>query len=125
MVVFWKLDSLPFKTAVLFCALSFLIYSVSCLTTARMKLEFERYGLARFRTLTGSLQLLGVAGLLVGIQYPTIGAVTAGGFTVQMLLALGVRLRINDSVIECFPAGAFCALNAGLFAGYLDAVWSN
>lgn len=118
----WQLNSLPFKTTVWFCALSFLIYSVSCLTTLRMRLEFERYGLARFRTLTGLLQLIGVVGLLVGLRLPIIGILTTVGFTIQMLLALIVRIKIGDSCLQGFPAVLYCALNAGMLVGYFDAV---
>lgn len=118
----WQLNSLPFKITVWFCALSFLIYSISCLTTRRMRLEFERHGLAQFRTLTGLFQLFGVAGLLVGLQFPVIGVFTTIGFTIQMLLAVGVRIKIRDSAIQCSPAGLYCTLNAGLLVGYLDAL---
>jgi hypothetical protein len=46
----------------------------------------------------------------------------AGGLTAQMLLALVARRKIKDSVIECLPAFFFCALNAWLLAGFLQAV---
>ena len=120
--VFRTVDSLHFKAVVVFCALSFLFYAIACLTTSHMKREFKRYGLERFRQLTGILQLLGVAGLLTGITFPAAGIGAAGGLTVQMLLALVARRKIKDSVIECLPAFFFCALNAWLLAGFLQAV---
>lgn len=112
------MNSLPFNLIVIFCAASFSIYSISCLTGAHMKREFLRYGLAQYRALTGALQLLGVAGLLVGLKLPVIGSLAAAGFTVQMLLALWVRRRIKDSLLQCVPAFVYMSLNAWLCAHY-------
>lgn len=120
--VFPTVNSLSFNSAVIFCAFSFLIYSVSCLTTAHMKQEFVRYGLSRFRALTGLLQLLGVAGLVIGFKYPAIGLLSAGGLSVQMLLALAVRRRIQDSLGQCLPAFFFWALTTWLAAGFFEAI---
>ncbi len=54
-------------------AVSFLWYAVDCLTTVRMKLEFERYGLGRYRILTGILQICGAVGLGIGYAVPLFG----------------------------------------------------
>lgn len=112
------MNSLPFNWIVVFCAGSFTIYAVSCLTSAHMKREFLRYGLAKYRVPTGALQLLGVVGLLVGLKLPAIGSLAAAGFTAQMLLALWVRRRIHDSLLQCVPAFVYMALNAWLCAQY-------
>jgi len=109
---------LPLQFVAAFCAISFLIYSVSCLVSDHMKREFERYGLARYRLLTGVLQQLGVVGLLVGLYQPLIGILAAAGFTIQMLLALWVRRSINDSAIQCLPALLYMSLNAWLMVEF-------
>ena len=88
----------------LFCAISFYIYGWSCLKTNYMIGEFKRYGLARFRKLTGNLQLLGATGLIVGIPIPAIGGLAAAGLSLQMACGLGVRVRIKDSWFRCLPA---------------------
>jgi hypothetical protein len=104
-----------------FTAVSFYLYGFSCLRSARMVAEFERYGLARFRALTGCLQLAGALGLTFGIWgYPLLGFWAAAGLSLQMAFGVAVRLRIGDSCWECLPALFYCALNgyiAYLFLG--------
>ncbi len=50
--------------------ISFGWYGLSCWRSSRMVLEFERYGMARWRRLTGALQLLASLGLSAGYFYP-------------------------------------------------------
>lgn len=102
----------------LFCAISFIGYGFACLTTEYMVREFERYGLPRYRRLTGILQLLAAAGLLAGFKVPLIGALAAGGLAIQMLVGFGVRLKIRDSLPRCIPALAYLALSAWLCARF-------
>ena len=118
------MNPLPIQLVAAFCVISFLIYSITCLTTNHMKREFERYGLARFRILTGGLQLLGVIGLLVGLHRPVIGILAASGFAIQMLLALWVRHTINDRAIQRFPALLYLSLNAWLVVEFSRLAWA-
>lgn len=108
---------------VFFCVLtivSFIGYGTSCLVARHMVVEFERYGLARFRALTGTLQLMGATGLFVGlIGFPLIGLLAATGLSLQMLLGFGVRLRIRDPWIQCLPSFAFMCVNGGLIYGFV------
>ncbi len=108
-----------FVTLNLFCALSFIGYGVSCLTTGHMVREFERYGLPRYRKLNGVLQVLGATGLLIGFQVPLIGALAAGGLALQMLLGFGVRLKIRDSFSRSVPALAYLGISAWLCTQFL------
>jgi hypothetical protein len=86
-----------------------------------MVVEFERYRLARFRMLTGYLQILGAVGLLVGFLFsPIAGLVAALGLSVQMLLGFGVRLLIRDSLLQCIPSFGFMLINAGLVFGFVN-----
>jgi hypothetical protein len=98
----------------LFCSVSFFGYGLSCLFSRHMVAEFERYGLARFRTLTGALQVLAATGLLVGLQIPVIGGIAAAGLALQMACGLGVRVRIGDPWFRCLPAAGYMIL-----CGYL------
>jgi len=104
-----------------FSALSFYAYGVGCLITAHMVAEFNRYGLAKFRALTGILQIVGAIGLTAGLLgAPTIGFLAAVGLALQMALGVGVRIKIRDSLLQCLPAFFYCCLNgwiALLFAG--------
>ncbi|QQL45915.1 DoxX family protein [Sulfuriroseicoccus oceanibius] len=95
----------------LFSAVSFLGFGVACLVSQRMVAEFERYGIPRFRALTGVLQLLGATGLLVGLKVVWIGALAASGLGVLMLLGFGVRLMIRDGFWRSLPAFLYCVMN--------------
>lgn len=92
------------KFSMLFCALSFFVYGWCCLYTERMVAEFKRYRLSHFRRLTGILQLLGAAGLLVGLFVPWIGGMAAAGLSLQMACGLGARISIKDTWLQCLPA---------------------
>ena len=107
----------------LICTVSFLGYGFSCLASERMAREFERFGLAKFRRLTGALQLLGGAGLIVGFQLPVVGAIAAGGLALQMLLGFGVRLKIRDRLVLCLPALIYLVLCALLCSLYLAKIF--
>lgn len=104
-----------------FTAVSFYLYGFSCLRSAHMAAEFERYGLARFRALTGWLQLAGALGLTLGIWgYPLMGFLAAAGLSLQMAFGVAVRVHLRDSGWQCLPALFYCALNgyiAYLFLG--------
>jgi hypothetical protein len=98
------------QLTMLFCAISFIAYGLSCLSTQRMVTEFARYRLSRYRVLTGRLQLLGAAGLLVGFASPVIGGLAAGGLSLQMACGLGVRIRLRDPWLQCVPATLYMLL---------------
>jgi hypothetical protein len=104
----------------IFCLLSFCLYGFRCALTAHMTAEFARYGIPQFRVLTGILQLVATLGLLVGFCYPWIGALAAGGLSLQMACGLIVRIRIKDSIIECAPAAFYLVLCASLAKQLID-----
>ena len=78
-------------------AVAFLYYGAETLFADRPRREFERYGLPHLRVFVGSMQLLGAAGVLIGIFVAPIGAVAAAGLTIMMLLGLVARYRIHDA----------------------------
>lgn len=102
----------------LFSALSFLGFGVACLTTKAMRLEFARYGLSQYRTMTGSLQLVGAVGLVVGVWAPSVGLAAALGLALQMAAGVVVRIRIRDKWLQRTPAAFYCILNAWLVYAY-------
>ncbi len=83
---------------------SFLVYGASCVFSNAMMQEFDRFGLAKFRVLTGVLELLGGAGLLLGLLYLPVLCLSASGLAVLMLLGVGVRVRLRDGVLLTLPA---------------------
>ena len=105
----------------LFTAIAFLIYGPCCVFSGYMVVEFERYRLARFRRITGYLQILGAVGLIIGFLFsPIAGLLAAFGLCIQMLLGFGVRILISDSLLQCLPSFSFMLINAGLVVGFIN-----
>ncbi len=93
-------------------AIAFLYYGIACMTASRMKVEFERYGLARFRNLIGALEFLGALGLLVGYFSHPVLVLAAAGLALTMLMGILTRIRIGDSLVQTRPAIVLLILNA-------------
>ncbi|PXA05037.1 hypothetical protein DDZ13_03475 [Coraliomargarita sinensis] len=94
----------------LVCAVSFFGYGFSCLFSPHMVAEFQRYGLSRFRKLTGVLQVAAACGLLAGLVIPSLGGIAAAGLAMQMACGLGVRVKIGDAWFLCLPAATYMML---------------
>jgi hypothetical protein len=93
---------------------SFLMYGFSCLFSRKMKAEFTRFGLPRFRVLVGCLEVAGGAAQMVHGFFPGLAMVATGGLCLLMLLGVGTRIKIGDSLVAMSPAFGFMALNAWL-----------
>ena len=100
-----------FTVTVLVSAALFLVYGSLCLFSGSMKVEFERFGLARFRRMTGALEVLGGVGLLVGTRVPEVLLVASGGLALLMLLGVIARVRVRDSLLETLPAAVLMVAN--------------
>ncbi len=99
--------------AVIFSGISFLFFGVTCLTTRYMKSEFTRYGYDRQRPLTGVLQILGGAGVLLGYYFsPLLAMFATIGLTLMMMVGVGVRIKIGDTLIQTIPAFTYVVVNA-------------
>ena len=101
-------------TLILFSAGSFLGYGLGCFFSAYLQAEFQRYRLEAQYRLVGALQCAAAVGLIAGLFLPWIGQTAAGGLALMMLVALGVRVRIKDTVLQMLPAAGYLALNAYL-----------
>jgi uncharacterized membrane protein YphA (DoxX/SURF4 family) len=88
----------------MFVAVSFIVYGLLCLTSKYMKSEFQRYGLAKYKNLTGILEILGGVGILIGLWHRQIFLVSSFGLTILMILGVITRTRIKDSFIQTLPA---------------------
>ena len=93
-------------------ASAFLYYGRETLFAITPRSEYERYGLPKFRVFVGAMQLLGAAGVTLGLFFAPLGAVAASGLVVMMLLGLAARLRIRDAPRLMIPAAALAILNA-------------
>jgi hypothetical protein len=80
-----------------------------------MVIEFDRYGLSRFRKFVGLLELLGGLGMLVGMYFKTILLISSFGLSLLMILGVATRLRVRDSLLETTPAGILCVVNMIVF----------
>ena len=89
----------------------FLYFGFACLFANGMVAEFERFGLSRFRRLTGSLELLGALGLIVGYALPLLRLLSAVGLALLMLLGVATRIRVRDSLGDTAPAAALFLVN--------------
>lgn len=95
--------------------LLFFYYGISVLVSDAMVREFEKFGLLRFRKLTGVLEVLGAAGLLVGYLVHPLVIVASGGLALLMALGVAVRLRAGPPVTDAIPALVMLVINAYVF----------
>lgn len=80
-----------------------------------MKSEFKRFGLQKFGTLTAVMELVGGAGLLIGIKYPIFVMLFSLLLALLMFFGVLVRLKVKDSFWLTFPALFYLFLNLYIF----------
>lgn len=97
--------------------LAFVVYGAQCLTTAFMHAEFVRFGLERFRVVTGILQMLAGVGLLAGLKWPPAMWLSAGGLALLMMCGVIVRVSVNDQPVDLLPALILMLVNGYIFLG--------
>ncbi len=103
------------NVALILCsAISFLGYGAACFLSDSLKREFERYRFGPQRAPIGALQLCAALGLLAGLSQPWIGRAAAAGLALMMLVAVGVRIRLKDTLLQTAPALFYLVLNAYL-----------
>lgn len=103
------------KLLILISSISFLFYGVSALINPELKKEFVRFGLSKFRILTGVLQLLGALGLILGLFNKTLLLISALGLSVLMFLGFLTRIKIGDNFFQTLPSFVFLILNLVIF----------
>lgn len=108
--------TLVYRGVTVLSVIVFLFTGLASLFANGMAAEFERYGLSRFRLLTGALELLGAVGLVAGQFVDELIPISAGGLAVLMALAVITRVRARDPLPEMVPAGALMLANAFLLA---------
>jgi hypothetical protein len=95
-------------------AAAFLFYGLACLFSRRLVAEFERYRLARFRVLVGSLEVAGALGLIAGWWFPPLLIAAAAGLSALMLCGLWARWRIRDRWYAMLPALVLAVVNLAI-----------
>lgn len=104
-----RMSAVELLTAI--SAAAFLFYGLACLFSRKLVAEFERYRLARFRTLVGSLEVAGALGLIAGWWFPPLQTAAATGLAALMLCGLWARWRIRDPWYAMLPAITLGAVN--------------
>ena len=94
--------------------LSFFFYGFKVLFQPASTSEFERFGVPAVRRMVGVMELLGGAGVLLGLVVAPLGALAAGGLAVLMVFGLIVRIRVHDAAPLMVPAALLGAVNAVL-----------
>lgn len=100
-------------------AAAFFFYGYETLFAVPPRGEYERYGMPRVRVFVGAMQVLGAAGLLIGLAVSVIGALAAAGLTLMMLLGLLVRYRIHDAPRLMIPAASLATINGAVLVLHL------
>lgn len=105
--------------AVALSSASFAWFGLSCFLSPKVVTEFARYRLARFRPITGALQIAASLGLVAGIadaRFRPLLTLSAAGLAAMMFVALLVRLRIRDPWTSALPAFGLLGLNLYIVA---------
>ena len=113
--------SIAFEVSRALSILAFLGYGLVCLFSDHMAGEFERFGLSRFRRLTGLLEVLGGIGLLASYAIPPLAILASAGLTLLMVLGVLTRVRVRDSFLETLPALVLGALNLYILVEAVEA----
>jgi hypothetical protein len=98
----------------------FFTYGVGCFFSAKLKIEFERYGFKKYRVTIAILEILGSIGLLVGLYYQPIFILSSGGLSMLMFCAIIVRGKIKDPLSKWIPAIFLFFINLILFIESLN-----
>ena len=80
-----------------------------------MILEYKRWGYKKFRKIIALLQFLGGFGLLIGLHFPLLLTIVSALLALMMVVALYVRIRIKDKILNALPAILYAILNFIIF----------
>lgn len=100
---------------IIFLAVSFIFYAVSSFYSDRMIFEYNRWGYKKFRKIIATLQFFGGFGLLIGMYFCLLLTIVSALLTLMMIIAIYVRIRIKDNVINVLPAILYAILNFIIF----------
>ncbi len=92
----------------------FFTYGAECFFSAGLEREFVHYRMEWLRRMVGTLQIAAAFGLLGGLSQPWLGQAAAVGLALMMLVAVGARIKIRDTLLQTLPALFYLALNAYL-----------
>ena len=104
----------PIDILIAISAAAFLFYGLACLFSAKLVAEFERYRLARWRVVVGSLEVAGALGLIAGWWFAPLQTAAAAGLFALMICGLWARWRIRDPWYAMLPAFVLAVMNLAI-----------
>tara|TARA_Y100000589_G_C27001087_1_gene566775 strand:+ start:447 stop:797 length:351 start_codon:yes stop_codon:yes gene_type:complete len=100
------------QVIILFISFSFIFYALHALFSKKMKDEFSRWGVQKYRILISCIQLSSGFFLLLSFFYPFLVIYCSTIFFIMMIGAIFVRIRTKDSFLDTLPALLYFFLNA-------------
>ena len=99
----------------LFSAISFICYGLNSLFSKRMISEYERWGYQNQRLILCACQISGGLGLLVGLVIPFMLSLASFLLTCMMIVAVMVRIKLKDRLVDMLPALFYALINLFVF----------
>ena len=99
----------------IFSSISFMIYGYLSFYSERMKNEFFRWGISKFRVIVGISQFTGGAGLLIGFSMPFFTLISSIGLSTLMLIGFILRIYVKDGLLKSLPALFYLIINLLIF----------
>ena len=112
------------KIFVLISAVSFLFYAIRSIFSSRMISEYYRWGFSTFRPVIIVFQILASIGLLIGFYSIFFLLVSSLFLTIMMIIAIIVRIRIQDSFLNTMPAIFYALLNCTIFLAAFNNIYN-
>ena len=100
---------------ILLSAISFLYYGLNSLFSKRMISEYKRWGYQNQRLILGSCQISGGLGLLIGLAFPLMLSLASFLLMCMMIVAVLLRTRLKDRLVQKLPALFYALLNLFIF----------
>ncbi len=95
---------------IIFSGLSFILYGINSFVSAKMISEYNRWGLENKRKLIGGVQLICGLGIITGLKFSFVLIPSSLILIIMMVVAVYVRIKINDNISEILPALAYLLL---------------
>ena len=100
---------------ILLSSISYICYGLNSLFSKRMISEYERWGYQNQRLILCSCQISGGLGLLIGLAFPLMLSLASFLLMCMMIVAVLLRFRLKDKLVQKLPAFFYALLNLFIF----------